>query len=286
MALSRWRVIATSAVFAFLCLGLSAVLSPASAALDRSDSYVARSLPALKPFATVPDLGPDKTAPEPFGMATTGVTSGGLIRKWHDVRAGLANEYRTLSECRQDPTSCAAAPTRFLTLIEKARNLVGRARITEINRAVNLAIRPMTDLAQYGQVELWATPLMTFKSGAGDCEDYAIAKYAALIQLGVPSDDLRLLVVYDHDARENHAVMAVRLEQRWLILDNRTMDIKEDAKAATLSPLFILRDQWVRRVDAGSKPQPVKDQGQVSRFGISDLPESLSIRFGLMSPGV
>jgi hypothetical protein len=67
---------------------------------------------------------------------------------------------------------------------------------------------------------------MAFKSGAGDCEDYAIAKYAVLIQLGVPSDDLRLLVVYDRDSLENHAVTALRFEQRWLILDNRTIDIK------------------------------------------------------------
>jgi predicted transglutaminase-like cysteine proteinase len=217
-------------------------------------------------------------------MAATAISSGGLIRKWHGVRAGLAKDYRTLNECRQDPTSCAAAPKLFLALVEKARSLVGRARIMEVNRAVNLAIRPMTDMAQYGQEELGATPLMTFKSGAGDCEDYAIAKYAALIQLGVPSDDLRLLAVYDRDAQENHAVTAVRLERRWLILDNRTIDIKEDAEAANLSPLFILADHWVRRVDAGPKPEPVKDQDQVSRFSMSDLPESLSIRFGLISP--
>ena len=286
MVLSRWRIIAPSAALACLCLGLSALLSPVAAALDPSPAYAARALPALKLFNTVPDLGPDQKAPEPFGMATTDVTSGGLIRKWSDVQAGLAKDYQTLSECRQDPASCAAAPTRFLTLVEKARHLAGRARIIEVNRAVNLAIRPMTDLAQYGQVELWATPLMTFESGAGDCEDYAIAKYAALIQLGVAADDLRLVVVYDSGARENHAVTAVRLEQRWLILDNRTMDIKESASATHLNPLFVLGDHWVRRVGAGQKPQPVNDQDPVDRFGMSDLPEPLSIGFGLMRPAV
>jgi predicted transglutaminase-like cysteine proteinase len=286
MVHSRWRVIAPSAVLAVVALGLSALLSPAAAALDRFDSHAARALAPPKLFSTVPDLGPDETLPEPFGMATTPIASGGLIRKWDGVRAGLAKDYRTLDACRRDPTSCAAAPTRFLTLVEKARNLVGRARIMEVNRAVNLTIRPMTDLAQYGQEDLWATPLMTFKSGAGDCEDYAIAKYAALIQLGVPPDDLRLLAVYDRGARENHAVTAVRSEQRWLILDNRTTDIKDDAKAINLSPLFILGDHWVRRVDAGQKPQPVKDQDKVSRFSMSDLPESLSISFGLISPAI
>ena len=285
MVLSRWRVIAPSAVLACLSLGLSAVLSPAAAALDRSHSYAARPLSA-KPFTTVPDLGRDETAPEPFGIATTAINSGGLIRRWQDVQAGLAREYRILSACLQDPASCAAAPTRFLTVVEEARSLAGRARIIAVNRAINLAIRPMTDLAQYGQVELWATPLMTFQSGSGDCEDYAIAKYAALIQLGVASDDLRLLVVYDRNLRENHAVTAVRFEQHWLILDNLTPEIRDDARATNFNPLFVLGDHWVRRVDAGPKPQPVEDQDQVDHFSMSDLPPALSIRFGLISPAI
>jgi hypothetical protein len=95
--------------------------------------------------------------------------------------------------------------------------------------------------------------------------------------LAVPSDDLRLLVVYDRDARENHAVTVIRFEQRW---PNRTNDIKDDAKATNLRPLFILGDPWARRATAGPKPQPVKDKDQVSCFSMSDLPESLSTDLG------
>jgi predicted transglutaminase-like cysteine proteinase len=43
----------------------------------------------------------------------------------------------------------------------------------------------VSDLAQYGVTELWASPLTTFAAGAGDCEDYAIAKYVALRQAGM-----------------------------------------------------------------------------------------------------
>ncbi|MBV8791894.1 MAG: transglutaminase-like cysteine peptidase, partial [Pseudolabrys sp.] len=79
--------------------------------------------------------------------------------------------------CRAAASGCPAAAAKFIAVVDAGRKLQGRARIGEINRAVNLAIRPASDLAQYGVIELWASPLTTFASGAGDCEDYAIAKY-------------------------------------------------------------------------------------------------------------
>jgi len=77
----------------------------------------------------------------------------------------------------------------------KARE--GRARLGEINRAINLAIRPMSDLAQYGAIDVWSSPLVTFANGAGDCEDYAIAKFAALRHAGISPDDLRIVIMRD-----------------------------------------------------------------------------------------
>jgi predicted transglutaminase-like cysteine proteinase len=283
MVFSRWRVTAPS-VIAALCLGLSVACGPA-AALEQAGAYGARAVPVLKPF-TIPDLAPFQRPTEPFGVASTPVSGGGLIRKWHDVQTGLTKDYQTLGKCRQDPTSCAAAPARFLALVESARPLAGLARIAAVNSAVNQAVRPMTDLDQYGQVELWATPLMTFASGAGDCEDYAIAKYAALIELGISANDLRLLAVYDRNARENHAVAAVRFEQHWLILDNLVADVQDAATSTRLNPLFVLGDQWVRRVDAVPPAQPITAQQQApaSRVTLSDLPERLSIGLGLINP--
>ena len=55
---------------------------------------------------------------------------------------------------------------------------------------------------------------------AKDCEDYAIAKYVALREAGVEAADLRFLLVRDRLAGD-HAVLGVRYEGRWLILDNR-----------------------------------------------------------------
>ena len=53
-----------------------------------------------------------------------------------------------------------------------------------INRDINMAIRPTSDLAQWGVTDRWSAPLATLASGRGDCEDYAIAKYVALREAG------------------------------------------------------------------------------------------------------
>ena len=78
--------------------------------------------------------------------------------------------------CRSNENDCPAAARAFLQIIEQGRRREGRARIGEINRTVNLSIKPMTDLAQHGIDDVWSAPLATFAAGVGDCEDYAIAK--------------------------------------------------------------------------------------------------------------
>lgn len=78
--------------------------------------------------------------------------------------------------CRSNENDCPAAARAFLQIIEQGRRREGRARIGEINRAVNLSIKPMTDLVQHGIDDVWSAPLATFAAGAGDCEDYAVTK--------------------------------------------------------------------------------------------------------------
>jgi hypothetical protein len=51
-------------------------------------------------------------------------------------------------------------------------------------------------------------------------------------------EDLRLLIVHLRGTNEDHAVTAVRYGGRWLILDNRTLDIRQDVNAAEFDPLL------------------------------------------------
>jgi len=212
-------------------------------------------LASLTPFETWPDA-PAYRPSEPFGTEISAQVKGGLQNKWSAIKKKLPHESKVLARCRADADTCPPAAQRFLAIIDKALVRDGFARIAEINRAINLNIRPVSDMMQYGVVDLWATPLMTFASNAGDCEDYAIAKYVALKEIGFADADLRLVIVHDRATNEDHAVAAVRFDGRWQILDNRTLDIRRDVDIAELDPLFVIDGEGVKRITASArKPQ-------------------------------
>jgi predicted transglutaminase-like cysteine proteinase len=178
---------------------------------------------------------------EPFGLSTVAVHAGGLRDKWLGVARKLDDERVQLALCDGDRDNCASsAALQFLAIVDGGRARDGRARLGEINRAINLAIHPMSDLAQYGEVDVWSSPLVTFYRGAGDCEDYAIAKYVALLQAGIAADDLRIVILHDTLGDEDHAVLAVRLDGHWLMLDNRRMAMIEDNYIRNYRPLFVI----------------------------------------------
>jgi predicted transglutaminase-like cysteine proteinase len=234
---------------------------------------MARSVPELRLIAPTPAklLAPiviaslpapqHDTAPsqrEAFGLAVS--HSGPMSARWQALQPAIRMEARLLTLCRTDRSLCTPAASRFLAIVDVGRASSGLARLGKINRAVNLAIRPMNDLAQYGVPDLWATPLMVFASGAGDCEDYAIVKFVALRLAGMAARDLRLIVVHDRQTGEDHAVTAARLDGRWLILDNRTMMLRTDTDELFLTPLlaFGSGDQTGSSTVA-TTPAPIRD---------------------------
>jgi predicted transglutaminase-like cysteine proteinase len=136
----------------------------------------------------------------------------------------------------------------LLAIVDSARAREGRARLGGVNRAINLAIRPMSDMAQYGQIDVWSSPLVTFTTGAGDCEDYAIAKFVALRLAGISPDDLRIIIMHNILRGEDHAVVAARLDGRWLTLDNNRMAMIEDSYLRNyFRPLFVIDQHSVMK---------------------------------------
>jgi predicted transglutaminase-like cysteine proteinase len=199
---------------------------------------------AVAPAATLDPSersGLAEKSAEPFGLFASPLSEGGLREKWLDVERQLDDERVQLALCDGDRERCASpAALRFLAIVDHAKALEGRARLGEINRAINLAIRPMSDLAQYGAVDVWSAPLVTFTHGAGDCEDYAIAKFVALRHAGIAADDLRIIVMRDTIRGEDHAVAAAKLDGHWLMLDNRRMAMVEDANVRNYRPTFVI----------------------------------------------
>ncbi len=184
---------------------------------------------------------------EPFGLSTATVTKGAVLEKWLSVEREVDDERLVLRMCEENRASCQS-PTalQFLAIVDSGRALAGRARLGEINRAINLKLKPVSDLALYGAEDVWSPPLATLAIGAGDCEDYAIAKFVALQEAGVSPDDLRIVILRDDRREEEHAVVAARLDGNWLTLDNRHMAMVEDHDVRRYRPVFLVDRDGVK----------------------------------------
>ena len=191
----------------------------------------------------------NKPAPQalPFGLAAERVSEGKILHKWIDVQSEIREDKEILASCRENASSCPPAAQVFLAIVDEGRARSGRARIGVINRAINLAIIPTSDLVQWGVVDRWSAPLETFTTRRGDCEDYAIAKYVALQAAGVAPEDIELVVVRNTDTSENHAVVAVWLDGTWVILDNRRLALVPAREIRRATPLFVIDEQGVRQ---------------------------------------
>jgi predicted transglutaminase-like cysteine proteinase len=199
---------------------------------------------------------------EPFGLVAIKLTAGGLNDKWNGVERKLEDDMVQLALCDGDRERCVSpAALQFLAIVDGGRARDGRARFGEINRAVNLAIKAVSDMAQHGQPDVWSTPLATFTSGAGDCEDYAIAKFAALRMAGISPEDLRIVVLRDQLHGEDHAAVLARLDDHWLMLDNRRMAMIEDVDVRNHRPLFVIGDEGVMRYEEPSPAVARQDFG-------------------------
>jgi len=200
---------------------------------------------------------------EPFGLSTSALTDGPLRAKWLAVERAIAAEADVIAGCASDPGHCTSQPAlRFRDIVTVAAAREGLARLGEINRAINLAIRPVSDQAQYGVEDHWSSPLATLAAGAGDCEDYAIAKLVALRAAGVAAEDLRLVIIRENATGDDHAVVAARSGGHWRMLDNRTFLMIEDNGFGKYRPLFAIDAEGAKRFEqpmiaiAARQPRP------------------------------
>ena len=113
--------------------------------------------------------------------------------------------------------SVSDRPGPWDELLAQANSVTGGRPIEMVNRWVNWHVRYEND----ARGDQWAGAVETLSRGYGDCEDFALAKMALLEQLGLPADDMFLVLLRDH-RQDDHAVLAVRNEGSFFVLDNRT----------------------------------------------------------------
>ena len=206
--------------------------------------------------ATAPPARNDEQAAQLFGMETEPVAAGGLLEKWHHVEAAMAQDFAVVAQCHANGT-CPVAAQRLIDISAKGAGRSVRARVGLINRAADLAISPVSDEMQWGVADHWSDPFETLRSNRGDCEDYAILKYAALQLAGIPKDDVKIVILRNVFPSETHAAVATRVDGQWLILDNRTLTLVRDTDVTRAIPEFVLDHEGVKRFNWASQNRRV-----------------------------
>jgi predicted transglutaminase-like cysteine proteinase len=187
----------------------------------------------------------DQQAPPIFGMETEPV-AGELAAKWRAVEADIDREQQVLARCRAQE-ACPIVAQNLLDIVAEGAGRSGLARVGLINRAVDLAITPTSDEAQWGVADHWSPPFETLQTHRGDCEDYAIVKYVALLQAGLSHNDVKIVILRNLLPKEDHAAVAARVEGQWLILDNRRLALVRDTEMVGSIPKFMLDEDGIRR---------------------------------------
>ena len=99
------------------------------------------------------------------------------------------------------------------------------------------------DAGNYGKSDYWATPLEFLKK-SGDCEDYSIAKFYALQELGFSGDSMRIVALKDRIRNIGHAVLAVYLDGEVYILDNQTNMVLPHTKYKHYVPQYSVNEKY------------------------------------------
>ncbi|WP_201523637.1 transglutaminase-like cysteine peptidase [Aliarcobacter butzleri] len=120
----------------------------------------------------------------------------------------------------------------------KARNLDINKKLTQINLFINGSLAEF-DNASMGIDDYWMTPKEFFIKGHGDCEDYVIAKYFTLLELGVKKENLYPAIVKVEGSASFHLVLLYVEDKNKspLVLDNLSFKILPFSKRTDLTPI-------------------------------------------------
>lgn len=138
------------------------------------------------------------------------------VASWVDLLSRIEAQNKEINACLNEQLECKGRLKSIRRLLTKGADLDRNQQINLVNRYINRFSKYRQDRRRVVSVadsnivvgQRWST-LVEFLQRGGDCEDYATAKYQLLRLLGVPSSDLRVVVVYSRFKREHHALVAV-----------------------------------------------------------------------------
>lgn len=228
-----WRSLAAAVAFVIGFSALGIQTARATSATAPESTYSARK---SLPEGSLQTVSLNTRAPERqiasfqplFGASEVRSADISPFTKWTGVMAKLNPEASKLPDA----------------LSEK----IGASELEKI-KAVNAyynKIRYIEDKNNFGKSDYWQTP-DEFVSRGGDCEDFAIAKYAALKAMGFSESQLRLAIVQDTWKGLPHAILIVYTAEGPKFLDNQYKEVKDVDGFDRYRPVYsINRTGWWR----------------------------------------
>lgn len=172
------------------------------------------------------------------------------FQRWLDVLARFnAQQTDPQYSCVKDSTQvCALA--WWKEFVAKLRELPLSERVQVVNDVLN-RVPYVSAEGNWGDPAYWETPL-EFLTHAGQCQDYANAKYLALAESGVPDSIMRFVVVRDRQQQLDHAVLIVYVSGEPLLLDNQNRAVLPADQIDRYAPYYALNKDG-----AWTYPSPV-----------------------------
>lgn len=169
----------------------------------------------------------------------------------------------------------------WYNLIQQLRFKSKQQQLNDVNVFFNRLFY-ISDRKMWGVNDFWTTPFEFLGARGGDCEDYAIAKYYTLKQLGFDDNTLRLIYVKALQLNEFHMVLAYypTPSSTPLILDNIDGEIKKANKRKDLYPIYSFNASKLWLMKKNGKTGAVK--GSSSRISlwkkVQDRERSLKLK--------
>jgi predicted transglutaminase-like cysteine proteinase len=124
------------------------------------------------------------------------------------------------------------------------RKLVGSASpdsfsaLRSINSWVNQAITFTEDRDLFSRADYWAGAATTLRLRRGDCEDIALTKMQLLAAAGIDREDMILTIARDLVRNADHAVLIVRHDGRYYMLDNASDEVFDASESHDYRPIL------------------------------------------------
>lgn len=141
-------------------------------------------------------------------------------------------------------------------VLDQYRGMSEKEQLDAVNQFFN-QLYFTNDIDLWGKKDYWATPLEFLGAAGGDCEDFTIAKYFSLLELGVSDKKLRLIYVKAIELNQFHMVLAyyAKPSAQPLILDNLIYDIKPASRRQDLLPIYSFngKNLWLMKEKGSGK---------------------------------